>query len=146
MVDIIKPKNGKLWDSSSIIHNNQLLYNILYPIGSVYISSKDTNPSVFFGGKWEQIKDVFPLFCGSIFPAGSTGGEAKHKLTVEEIPKHSHVLERQGAWGTGEVHNGLINEMGVNIFENLKTTEVGSDQPHNNMPPYKAFYAWERIA
>lgn len=49
------------------------------PIGSVYISVSSTNPSTYFGGTWEQIKDKFLLCCGNTYTAGSTGGEATHK-------------------------------------------------------------------
>lgn len=61
-----------------------------YPIGAIYISVNSTNPSTIFGGSWEQIKDKFLLACGSTYANGSTGGEATHKLTTNEIPSHTH--------------------------------------------------------
>lgn len=65
-----------------------------YPIGSIYLSVNNTNPETIFGGKWEQIKDKFLLACGSTYSNGSTGGEATHKLTTNEIPAHSHRVRR----------------------------------------------------
>lgn len=63
----------------------------LYPIGSIYISSTPINPQQFFGfGEWEQIKDRFLLTAGDKYSAGATGGEATHKLTVSEMPSHTH--------------------------------------------------------
>lgn len=71
--------------------NGEKIYTSPYmPIGSVYISVSSTNPSTYFGGTWEQIKDKFLLCCGSTYSAGSTGGEASHKLTTSEIPAHTH--------------------------------------------------------
>lgn len=72
-------------------HQNEKIYPCPYmPIGSIYISVNSTNPSTYFGGTWEQIKDRFLLACGSSYANGSTGGEATHKLTTNEIPSHTH--------------------------------------------------------
>ena len=69
--------------------------NQMYPVGSIYMSVNDTNPHDLFGGTWEQIKDRFLLAAGDTYAAGRTGGEAQHKLTVDEMPSHNHV-ERLG--------------------------------------------------
>lgn len=33
--------------------------DVIYPIGSVYMSMSDTSPAVLFGGKWKQLKNTF---------------------------------------------------------------------------------------
>lgn len=43
-----------------------------------------------FGGTWEQIKDTFILAAGDTYKAGTTGGEATHILTTDEMPAHNH--------------------------------------------------------
>src|SRR5574344_2262482 len=70
-----------------------------YPIGSIYISVNNTNPTTYFGGTWEQIKDKFLLCAGDSYTAGSTGGNKthyhsteSHTLTINEIPSHGHTL------------------------------------------------------
>ena len=75
-----------------ILENKSLddLIDIIYPIGSVYISVTSTNPKVLFGGEWTQIKDTFLLACGNSYANGATGGEAQHTLTVSEMPNHAH--------------------------------------------------------
>ena len=66
-------------------------YNKIYPIGSIYMSINETNPSELFGGEWEQIQDRFLLASGSTYSAGATGGEATHTLTENEMPSHTHI-------------------------------------------------------
>lgn len=61
-----------------------------YPVGALYFSVNDTDPSEFFGGEWQQIKDKFILACGDSYHNGETGGEANHKLTESEMPRHTH--------------------------------------------------------
>ena len=61
-----------------------------YPVGSIYLSVNETDPTDIFGGKWERLKDVFLLASGDVFAAGATGGEAEVTLTVEQMPKHTH--------------------------------------------------------
>ena len=64
--------------------------DLIYPVGSIYMSVNNISPATLFGGTWEQIKDKFLLACGSTYTNGSTGGEATHKLTSTEIPSHTH--------------------------------------------------------
>jgi hypothetical protein len=74
--------------------------NIIYPVGSIYMSVNNVSPETFMGGTWEQIKDTFLLSAGDTYTAGATGGEATHTLTVEEIPSHTHTSEFCGITST----------------------------------------------
>lgn len=65
---------------------------IAYPVGSYYCSSVSTDPHELFGGTWEQVKGRFIFACDSSHPAGTTGGEASHLLTVDELPQHTHMV------------------------------------------------------
>ena len=114
-----------------------------YPIGSIYLSVNNINPSEYFGGTWEEIQNVFLLACSSKYPAGSTGGEESHTLTVEEMPKHNH----QMTFYTGNP-GGFQNAQQVAPNNSIpRTTEMaGNNEPHNNMPPYLAVYMWKRVA
>ena len=62
----------------------------IYPVGSIYMSVNNVNPSTMFGGTWQQIKDRFLLACGDTYANASTGGEASHELTANEMPSHNH--------------------------------------------------------
>ena len=127
--------------------NNEKIYPCPYmPVGSIYISVNSTNPSTYFGGTWEQIKDRFLLCCGSTYSAGSTGGEATHKLTINEMPSHSHGYT-SGRWYWSEKAGGgdIINSQSETSYTFKRGTDnVGGNQAHNNMPPYLAVYVWKR--
>lgn len=67
------------------------IFQKLYPIGSIYLSTISTNPSSLFGfGTWERIQDKFLLAAGGSYTAGDTGGSATHQLTIDEMPSHTH--------------------------------------------------------
>ena len=134
----------------------------VYPVGSIYISVTDTSPASLFGGTWEQLKDRFLLAAGDSYAAGSVGGTAEHTLTVDEIPKHRHAsdsyMDGFAATTTGAdnyvtwVNYGTKNNNEpttvVGSLGNgpVRTSWVGGSQPHNNMPPYRSVYMWQRIA
>lgn len=61
-----------------------------WPVGSIYTSSKPTDPHELFGGTWEPIQDVFLYCAGPKHAAGEMGGEETHTLTVGEMPEHNH--------------------------------------------------------
>lgn len=63
-----------------------------YPVGSIYMSVRDTNPAFLFGGTWERLQDRFLLAAGETYEAGVTGGEATHTLTAGEMPNHTHTI------------------------------------------------------
>ena len=68
----------------------QALGNILYPVGSIYISTENADPTTLFGGTWERIYDTFLLAGGNDYPAGSSGGQASFIITPDEIPLKAH--------------------------------------------------------
>lgn len=116
------------------------LLNVMYPVGSVYISVNDNNPTSLFGGTWEQIKEKFLLSCGDTHQNGTTGGESTHTLTKAELPKFNFVCpvgNNTGHGTTGQVTPYTY----TNDWES-----IGGNQPHNNMPPYLAVYMWKRIS
>lgn len=124
---------------------------LLYPIGSIYMSIQDTNPSVFFGGTWERIAKGKTLVGvdenDTDFNASSkTGGEKTHQLTVEELPKHRHkinLLPSNDSGGEWVGANGTAKPRS----ENTNACDLtGGDQPHNNMQPYYTCYIFVRTA
>lgn len=111
------------------------------------MSINATSPSTLFGGTWERLKDQFLLAAGDTYPAGSTGGEAEHTLTVDEMPSHTHAerIEWSNTKGWGLI-TSYSNEANAVVDTGTRTGATGGGKPHNNMPPYLAVYAWKRTA
>ena len=136
-----------------------------YPVGSIYMSMNDIDPAFLFGGEWERIENTFLLACGDTYAAGSTGGEAEHKLKENELPKitgkagfrdtytddHDTILSFSGALSVEKTtwegaHSALqVVEQSNYEVNNLKLN-FGGGLAHNNMPPYLAVHMWQRIA
>lgn len=117
----------------------------LHPIGSIYISFDATDPALLFGGTWEQIQGRFLLAASDEYEAESIGGEATHKLTVTEMPSHSHSYQYTTIYAFP--YNSASDKSNLRSNETSKTTSaVGGGQPHNNMPPYLAVYMWKRTS
>ena len=95
-----------------------LITNSIYPIGSIYISVNDTNPSTLFGGKWiawgsGKVPVGVNTSDTEFSTVEKTGGSkthahtyshthdvpgvahthttGNHTLTVAEIPSHNHI-------------------------------------------------------
>lgn len=119
-----------------------------YPVGAIYMSVNSANPQNLFGGTWVQIKDRFLLAAGTTYKAGTTGGEAAHALTVDEMPNHQHVLWYPNAGGEQSAAIGYPEAGSKNTWyaEASKTGGAGGGAAHNNMPPYLAVYVWKRTA
>ena len=130
----------------------------VYPVGSIYMSINSVNPSILFGGTWEQISGQFLLGAGEEYPLGGTGGEKEHTLLASEMPSHSHsfggnVPETQtGIRNVGVAGSagsaGYYKVPGVpdNWYPVTVAGSTGGNEPHNNMPPYLAVNIWKRIS
>lgn len=82
------------------------MFLLIYPVGSIYFSTSNTNPSDNFGGTWAQwgsgrvpvgvdvTQDEFKI-------SEKTGGEKNHVLSAGEIPAHKHSI--------GSHNHGLPN-------------------------------------
>ena len=110
------------------------------------MSANTTNPGSLFGGTWEQIQGRFLLAAGGGYSAGTTGGEATHKLTVAEMPAHSHTYTRDGFVVGGSYGDKVGVYGGGSAAYSSTTGAAGSGSAHNNMPPYLAVYVWKRTA
>jgi hypothetical protein len=135
--------------TGSVTVANKLLVDLIYPVGSIYMSTNNASPQTFFGGTWERIQDRFLLAAGSTYTAGGTGGSATHTLTVNEMPNHDHVLKV--ATSTTTASDAALRASGVKAYssqiadspnDNIK--DVGGNAAHNNMPPYLTVYMWKR--
>lgn len=128
------------------------LLDLIHPVGSIYWSTNITSPETLFGGTWEQIKDTFILAAGDSYSAGSTGGEANHTLTIDELPSHRHYLKYGNVYigylnsNAAQSNNQALYKYNVSREDALYGEDVGGGKAHNNMPPYLVAYCWKRTA
>lgn len=125
------------------------LIDLIYPIGSIFLSTNDVNPTSYLGGTWQQIKDVFLLSSGDKYKAGSRGGEAQHTLTIDEMPDHTHRPFESGSGNDWTWTTTWTQNNGKNSWDEKGGSFLGSagnNKPFNNMPPYLTVYMWERIS
>ena len=145
--------------------SDRKIIDMIYPVGSVYISVSNVSPATLFGGSWEQLKDRFLLGAGDTYTAGATGGEATHALTQNEMPSHTHTgkTRRIGKVATASGLNEASNVSKINVqgaeqgtgspgwqWASYQWTDTpnstGGGAAHNNMPPYLVVYMWKRTA
>lgn len=147
---------NKAIGSGLIEVNGTDLFKQIYPVGSIYMSVNNTNPSNYFGGTWVawgsgRVPVGVNTNDTSFSTVEKTGGAKTHTLTVNEMPSHSHriVYTNNGkelslddggsnynlSWGSSGCGNG-----------NVIANSTGGGQAHNNLPPYITCYMWKRTA
>ena len=141
------------------------LINLIYPVGSIYLSVNSTNPATLFGGTWERISDTFLIAAGTTYAAGTTGGEATHTLIANELPHLEGAAQSGYVWAESNTEvtstgaSGIFSMSGTNEEYTYPTAwannvgarrpgmlsiSFGNNQSHNNIPPYLAVYIWKR--
>ena len=161
MTKTIKLKDNTYWDTKGIMHNKKLLNDILYPVGSIYMSVNNTNPSTLFGGTWEQITGRF-LYCTNT--SKTTGGNStvnishNHGLSngYARIGCQSGVMYYNRKYGTIIPYNQTITKNSFNpdhvdngdktgVATSLDgTTDNGGNTSISILPPYFTVYCWYR--
>lgn len=72
------------------------LMDVIYPVGSIYITTNATSPADSIGGTWEQIENCLLAASGDTYNlAGRFDGN--NTIKTVEIPDHQH---RVAAWNS----------------------------------------------
>ena len=132
--------------SNQISNISSTIFDNIYPVGSIYMSVNDTNPSNLFGGTWTQLKDRFLLGAGSTYTNGSTGGSATQRLSVANLPSHTHpqyVATNGGSTSANLDYNGWVSN-GKAVAQGIPTGATGQGTKFDIMPPYLVVYMWKR--
>lgn len=145
----ITTKSGKVFkveDNGTVyIDNKQLLTKaemmaLEHPIGSVYFTLTDTNPSSILGiGTWQKIGTGYKLaIVGTVKDkngtshttaiGANTDGEWSHGITEAELAKHHH---SGSATGGAHNHTGSTNTTGNHYHGSMgENTNQGSKGPY----------------
>lgn len=147
-----------------------------YPIGSIYLSTANINPSTFLGGTWAR-DTIGCVTVGAIKPdeyrnvdntwleinCGVRKGEVNHTLTIDEMASHKHSLSswRNPTQTTPQPVSGFGFTNNDRAFANVATdgdgtsytadnfrgiSTSGKDQAHNNVQPSVGVMRWHRIS
>lgn len=116
------------------------IVNIVYPVGSIYMSVSSTSPATLFGGTWAALEGRFLIGANSTYTAGSTGGAASvsytpagsnsggsvssHTLTSDQIPSHNHSF-------TGSA----VTSGGISVGHTHTTTTGNPSANHTHSGP-----------
>lgn len=123
-----------------------------YPVGSIFISTSNTNPSTFMGGTWERFANGRTIVGVSeseseFNTSTKTGGSKTHTLTVEEIPPHSHAQYVTANDGTPAIRRDWSSDGRSGPYpQGINTGNTGGGRAHNNLQPYITVYMWKRTA
>ena len=145
--------NGQFYVADENRTNIKEIRDLIYPIGSIYMSVNSTSPNILFGGTWERIQGRFLLGANdsqTTYNAGKTGGSVTKTLEVGNLPSHDHGASAgnfistssnaspgsQMAFAAGEYRRYAMS----------KTGKTGSGTAFDIMPPWLAVYIWKRIS
>ena len=136
----------KLYDSN----NNEILSaKKIFPVGSIFTTVTNTNPSTFLGGTWQSFGAGRVLVGVDTSQTEfnnplKTGGEKTHVLTINEMPIHNHNIHV--GWGDTGLGAGYARVDANNPENRWGVDNSGGGQAHNNLQPYITVYFWRRTA
>lgn len=139
------------------------LGQVVYPVGSVYVSYTNVSPASLFGGNWIAITGRFPYFNAGT----STGGANSHNHTTTFYYHNwggalitygnseyifGQTADIASGWQDGVSPagrasrniDGWYQDMNAGMAKTLGQSFFSSTT--NNMPAYQTFYAWRRTS
>ena len=113
-----------------------------YPVGAIYQSTNNTNPSTFMGGTWERFGNGRVLVGVdesdmTISTANVNGG------STNPLTEHTH---SQALGGTLSTTNLVAGDGVVGKSNSSNVSSTGSNTNHANWQPFITVYRWRRIA
>lgn len=137
-------------DKREIVDEVSLL-NLVYPVGSIYMSFSNTSPASFLGGTWARLSNTFLYASTSDVVASSLSryGSSTAKLSVSNLPDHKHTTNIVGDQSSSSDWIALNSQWGK--YQAITDIVYADDQGMDNssfsiMPPYTKVYMWRRTA
>lgn len=101
---LIKPSEDDFYNIADFNGNMDLIdnalknmFNLIYPVGCIYMSVSATNPATLFGGTWSawgagRVPVGINASDAEFNTVEKAAGEKSHILTTVEMPYHTHSL------------------------------------------------------
>lgn len=125
------------------------LLDVFFPVGSLYLTYSNTNPSKFLGGSWVLYSSDRYLRGGASNAAvGGTGGS--DTISVNQMPRHSHLMQSRNWQNWASTDQGIVNRYCV--ASGADAGHAGLDIVGNTgggaafYPSYATVFAWRRTA
>ena len=137
------------------VPTNSNIVDLIYPVGSIYMSVNSTSPATLFGGTWSRITGRFLLAAtdngssGASQAAGNTGGSANaivpyHRHSVSAVTdgisggSHTHTMSAEWSSGSG---SSSAYTMTANRSTGTKTVPSTGSSHNHNLPSHNTNYA-----
>ena len=106
------------------------IIDLIYPVGSIYMSVNNTNPSNFIGGTWVawgagKVPVGVNAADSDFNAAEKTGGEKTHTLTAAEMPKHTHTGPSHTHSTPNHSHTATSGSAGGHTHTTKAVADVG---------------------
>ena len=123
------------------LHLAQEILDIIYPVGSIYMSVNSTNPKNLFGGTWVawgtgRVPVGIDTSQTEFASVEKTGGEKTHKLKVSEMPSHEHGLVNANTGGYSMGFSIQIVRVAVKLtitYNHILHVICGNEQPRKEV-------------
>lgn len=154
--------------------NDKTIFDLIYPVGSIYMSVNSTNPTNLFGGTWitwgQGRVPVGISTSGTFNTVEKTGSSETHTLTIAQMPSHTHTQNshrhnygRPALFGgennddgsiftprytgrTSSQYKGNSNGWTEMSYTTATNQNTGGGESHNNLQPYITCYMFKRTA
>jgi len=108
---------------------------VMYPVGSIYTSVVNTNPTTYFGGTWTSFasgRTLVGVDTGQteFDTVEKTGGAKTHTLITAEMPSHTHIQDSHNH--TQNAHNHTQDPHKHTLIFATNTGASGDKIPTSN--------------
>jgi hypothetical protein len=117
------------------------LLNLVYPVGSIYISVSSTSPDTLFGGTWAAFGTGRTIV--GIDTGDSDFHEAEHTGGHKSLQSHTHTYNTNQSNAVFTSSGGT--GMDIRGTDNATTSSTGTGNSQN-LQPYIVTYMFKRTA
>lgn len=129
----IKFKIGDTW--------SDLVLDLVYPVGSLYMSINSTSPAILFGGSWAAIENRMIIGASTTYAVGNTGGSATTTISSANLPTHVHSVGAHSHGLNSHKHSVGAHSHGLNSHTHgVGTYAAASGGAHKHkIPTYRQY-------